>query len=260
MSATQDPQRIAVKARYGFADWGGKTRGDVSGFIANFLLPPTAIEGWVRENREEVAPFFRGKRTTRLTYTTAASRAAERVLITVTECDSVLDSHESLIDTVMTYMAPSLPKCETLGLEIGDVCFGCHGDLQVAVIFARYNLLVGVDSIGANPIKVNPIALDIDSFLTGEPAATGKPGGPTATLSLSSQSVGVDGEVILTVATTDPAGREVMTKIQATGGTLSRSKDQYIYRATQRGSHMVSLFVVNEDGLVSKDARGITVS
>jgi hypothetical protein len=257
MSATDDEQRRAVKDRYDFSGWAGKTRGDASGLIAKFLLPSNALVGWVRENKEEVAPFFRGRRTIRLTYSPVAPNAGERALITVTECDSVLDSHESLIDTVMTYMAPSLPRCESLGFEIGDVCFGCHGELQVAVIFARYNLLVGVDSIGAKSIAVSPLARDIDSFLYGEPAVTRT--GPTSTLGLSAESVGSDDEVVLSVAATDPSGREIMTKLRATGGILFRRRDEYIYQAKGPGSHRISLFVVNEDGSVSQDARQLMV-
>jgi hypothetical protein len=81
------------------------------------------------------------------------------------ECNSVLDAHESLIDVVMTYMAPRLPRCETNGLEIGDICFGSHGDVNLSVIFARFNILVETKNAGTEPTSVDEFARAVDGII-----------------------------------------------------------------------------------------------
>lgn len=92
----------------------------------------------------------------------------QRLIVTVFECNSVEDAHESLIDVVMTYMAPSLPRCETRGLEIGDICFGSHGDVNLNVIFARFNILVEVKSAAPGPTSVDEFARRLDSLILRE--------------------------------------------------------------------------------------------
>ncbi|MHC4066797.1 MAG: hypothetical protein ACYSUI_20160, partial [Planctomycetota bacterium] len=68
-------------------------------------------------------------------------------------------------DVVIASMAPSLPPCGEVGIRAGDICFGSHGDFPTGTIFARYNVLVHVQSIGQTAVSVGPFAAAIDELL-----------------------------------------------------------------------------------------------
>jgi hypothetical protein len=156
--------RNQVKTNYEFSTWAGRTK-DGAGFqVSNFAIRSQDLEGWSEEQSEELPATKRQRRVVRYVFNSPDPRS-QRLIVTVFECNSVEDAHESLIDVVMTYMAPSLPRCETRGLEIGDICFGSHGDVNLNVIFARFNILVEVKSATPGPTSVDEFARSLDSLI-----------------------------------------------------------------------------------------------
>ena len=157
--------RNRVKANYEFSTWAGHTReGTQDVRLTDVRISPEEIKGWKLEQAEEL-PSVRQRRERRYIYVSLESGGRRRLLLTTLECNSVLDAHESLIDVVMTYMAPRLPRCETKGLEVGDICFGSHGDVNLSVIFARFNILAEIKNAGTEPTSVDEFALAVDSVI-----------------------------------------------------------------------------------------------
>jgi hypothetical protein len=65
-------------------------------------------------------------------------------------------------------MAPKLPKCETKNLTVGDVCFGSHGDVNLSVIFARFNILSEIAVATPGSVSVDEIAKAVDSLILNQ--------------------------------------------------------------------------------------------
>jgi hypothetical protein len=160
----EDAYRERVKANYEFSSWAGRTKEGADFQLSKFAIRPQDLEGWMQEQSEELPPTNRQRRVVRYVFNSAGARG-QRLIVTVFECNSMEDAHESLIDVVMTYMAPNLPRCETRGLEIGDICFGSHGEVNLNVIFARFNILVEVKSASPGTTSVDEFAWRVDYLI-----------------------------------------------------------------------------------------------
>jgi hypothetical protein len=155
--------RNRVKENYGFSEWGGHTKeGDRHVRLTNVLLITEEFKGWELAEKEDLPASARQLRVLRYVFSASKDR---RMVSTIFECNSVLDAHESLIDVVMTYMAPKLPRCETKGLEIGDVCFAGHGEINLSVIFARFNILAEIQRVGTVATSVDEFAKSVDALI-----------------------------------------------------------------------------------------------
>jgi len=150
-----------VKASYRFAEWVERTR-EVHRDIRHFVIHSDALQGYELQEHEDLPPSERQRRIVRYIFNPAGEDARRRLIVTVFECHSVRDAHETLIDVVARYMAPYLPRCETKGLEVGDICFGSHGPVSLNVIFARFNILVELKSTSLEGPEVDDLARGID--------------------------------------------------------------------------------------------------
>jgi hypothetical protein len=161
---SDDAYRDQVKQNYEFAQWAGRTReGDANVRVTGFTLAG-GRENFTIDQREDLTPSDRQNRVTRYICVAPAGRGPVRIA-TVFECKSVNDAHETLIDVVMTYMARNLPRCETRGLTVGDICFGSHGEVNLSLIFARFNILVEIKSTTPGTTPVDELARAIDSLI-----------------------------------------------------------------------------------------------
>jgi hypothetical protein len=164
---SEEAFRERVKQNYDFYQWAGHTKeGDRNVRISGFVLPSKANMFEVVE-KEDLSPSNRQDRVTRY-ISVSPPGGNRRIITTVFECKTVAEAHETLIDIVMTYMAPSLPKCETTGLSVGDICFGSHGDVNLSVIFARFNILSEIKSATPGPTSVDEFARALDSLILNQ--------------------------------------------------------------------------------------------
>lgn len=164
--------RNQVKTNYEFSAWAGRTKDGADFQLSKIDLSSQDVEGWRVEESEELPATERQRRVVRYIFNSSGKPGGQRLIVTVFECNSVNDAHESLIDVVMTYMAPSLPRCATRGLEIGDICFGSHGDVNLNVIFARFNILVEIKSATPGPTPVDSLARSLDSLILNQSRGT----------------------------------------------------------------------------------------
>jgi len=265
ISQAHSDHRNKVKERYGFAAWGGKTRGPEAGLTRNFLIPWKYLSPFKVERQEVTPVSLREGREVTYIFISPEAPKDERLLIRVWECDGVATAHEALIDVVMTFMATSLPPCSSLDLEIGDVCFGSHGNRQVAMIFARNNLLIDIRSLGLRKLAVSSYAAKLDqliggdlrNFLVMEPKDS-KP--VSFEFQLSSDTAGVDGEIVVKVAAADPGVKDFMVLLLGTGGTFMPRGEDFVFLAKTLGSHLLRIIAVNEEGQVAQQERTIQVA
>ena len=172
---SEDEYRERVKVNYEFSSWAGRTKEGADFQLSNFAIRSQDLKGWTEAQSEGWPGAKRQRRVVRYVFSSPDARG-QRLNVTVFECNSVEDAHESLIDVVMTYMAPSLPRCETRGLQIGDICFGSHGEVNLNVIFARFNILVEVKSATPGPTSVDEFARSLDSLIYNQYLKTRSPG------------------------------------------------------------------------------------
>ena len=162
---SDEDYRERVKQNYDFPAWVGRTKeGGSTVRVTGFDLTTKAENRFAVEQKEDLPPSSRQQRVTRYV-STSAQHQGQRFITTIFECKSVTEAHETLIDVVMTYMAPKLPTCETRGLPIGDICFAGHGEVNLLVIFARFNILVEVKSATPGPTSVDEFARTIDALI-----------------------------------------------------------------------------------------------
>jgi hypothetical protein len=170
---TDDAYRNQVKVNYEFSSWAGQTKvGNNNVRLLDFRIESEDLQEWKLEEKEELPASTRQQRVVRYIHSPVRESSSQRYVSTVFECNSVFDAHETLIDVVMTYMAARLPRCETRGLEIGDICFGSHGEVNLSVIFARFNILVEIQSAISGPAPVNAFAANVDSLILGRYSRT----------------------------------------------------------------------------------------
>ena len=168
--------RNQVKTRYEFSSWAGHVKeGDRNARLGDVLVLPIVLESWRLEEHENLPSFSRQQHVVRYVYNSARGDGGPRVASTVFSCESVLEAHETLIDVVMTYMAPNLPRCETKGVEVGDICFGSHGELNLSMIFARFNILVEIKNAGREAVSVNEFAENVDALILSQYRGNEKP-------------------------------------------------------------------------------------
>jgi len=158
----------SVKASYRFAEWAGRTK-EVHRDIRHFVINSNDLEKYTLQEHEDLPPSDRQRRIVRYIFNPADEDARRRLIATVFECHSVRDAHETLIEVVAHYMAPYLPRCETKGLEVGDICFGGHGPVSINVIFARFNILIELKSTSLDGPEVDELARGIDFLIVNWP-------------------------------------------------------------------------------------------
>ena len=164
---SEEAFRERVKQNYEFYQWANHTKeGNSNVKISGFVLPSRGNVFEVVE-KEDLPLSNRQDHVTRYICVSPPG-GNRRIITTVFECKSVTEAHETLIDVVMTYMAPKLPKCETKNLTVGDVCFGSHGDVNLSVIFARFNILSEIAVAIPGSVSVDEIAKAVDSLILNQ--------------------------------------------------------------------------------------------
>ncbi|MFZ1219463.1 MAG: hypothetical protein WAO00_09225 [Chthoniobacterales bacterium] len=150
--------RSAIKERYGFAAWP----------LTPVARPLAEKRGFVPK-QAEVRPFLLERRRAlpdhRNAYIDFYHRADDpQVLfsVTVIEHQTPEEAHEALVDFLTTVMAPTLPATSEKGIEVGDVGFAGHAEVQTDVCFTRGTVFIRVQSIGDKEASVKELAEILD--------------------------------------------------------------------------------------------------
>ena len=87
----------------------------------------------------------------------------QRVMVRVSEHPSHEDALLALLLILTQSMAPTLPRLDERGINLGDVGFCGHSEEITSLIFVRYNVLIDIRSIGKEPVSVIALAEHADA-------------------------------------------------------------------------------------------------
>jgi hypothetical protein len=232
-------------------DWFGTTRSPHALLCCDFPLGTRILGGLALEASEVLSSIASERCATRFIYSSPESRATRRVVIHLYEADSVTHAHRVLLDLLAHHMAPR-PRCSAEGLELGDVCFGTEDGSRTAVLFASYNLVVDVRSVGIERRGVTDFAARIDDQIRAETqveAPKGESDIPVVeVLVVPSEPLRREEPVELEFGVVDPKNRGFTLKIVATGGTLERHDHTYAYTPRESGQQTLRVIATNPEG------------
>lgn len=86
-----------------------------------------------------------------------------RIMVRVSEYSSHDKARLALLNEISFSTAMTLPRLDSLGIEVGDVGFTGHGDIPTSIVFVRHNILVDIRSIGEEPISVMEFSQLVDN-------------------------------------------------------------------------------------------------
>jgi hypothetical protein len=252
-----DEFRQLRKEQHKFVEWAGKAKSNYSGFCLDFLLPTGAIKDLFLMEKINTPNLYRGENTERFILRSQDKRA----IVTVIECNSINECHESIIDYMMDSSLPEFPTCERFGMNVGDICFGN----RIAAIFARFNIMCTIRSGTEPDPDLSEVIKEIDNLILKKPEVDTERRRYKPRIiqfrvsSLSQYTLKLGSEAVISFKVSDPNKKALMKKLYATGGLLYRKNGLIFYRPDFAGNHKIELFVTNEDGYSSNAELDITV-
>ena len=259
----EDSFRESIKEMSSFPNWVGRTRGEeFSGFFMNIVIPDRIFTSFSLLRTSEPPTQFDARKVKRYLYAGDRSKGKKETLIEVmlTECNSIINAHESIIDFMANCMASKIPRGEERGITIGDISFTGHGKKLLSIIFARNNIMAVVRSVGDLDLDVKAFAKKVDEFLGSKGKTAKSRNAPKiSTFKLSTQQTPAGGTIKISFNATDPRGKNLMFKLFTTAGPISMQDNEPILECKKLGKHRVDLYVINEDSLVSNSKLDLSV-
>jgi len=259
----EDSFRETRKEMSGFPNWAGRTRGEeFSGFFINIVIPDRIFSRFSLLPTSEPSTHNHARKVRRYLYAGDRSKGKKETLIEVilTECNSIINAHESIIDFMANCMASKLPRGEERGITIGDISFAGHGKRLLSIIFARNNAMAVVRSVGDLDLDVKSFAKKVDEFLDSKGKTAKSRNAPKiSTFKLSTQQTPAGGTVNISFNVTDPRGKDLMFKLFTTAGPISMQDNNLILECKKSGKHKVELYAINEDSVASNSELDLSV-
>lgn len=164
MTDNQQAMLDKVKEAHKFSSWANQSLKYEGELPYRFYLDPERLGDFSLDQRKPFPVNLGTERHSVIDYlVNAKAKEPHRIAVTIHEFETVEDAHMGLVDILSRSMAPQLPSGEELGIELGDVSFGGHGDTQSSLFFTRFNLLVKVESVSERSQSVQALAEMIDS-------------------------------------------------------------------------------------------------
>lgn len=143
----------ALKSDYNYQNWQNKIK--IPDRISNRYLPNhSKISDFVLEKRRAIPDtshrfidYFRHKIDKDI-----------RVAISISEFRTIEEAHEGLLHILCHCSAPNIPTGEMKGIEVGDISFCGHQDVQTSIFYTRNNVLIKIESVGKKDFPINEIA------------------------------------------------------------------------------------------------------
>ncbi|MDK1032655.1 MAG: hypothetical protein QGD94_11650, partial [Planctomycetia bacterium] len=145
-----DAQRIsAVKQPYDFNKWAGKTKvayARLASMGADIDLSDLPGVTMVREDPIERRPDDSLSRT--YIFRPAGNERGKggQIVVRLMKGKKVMDAHTALLNMLLGCAFGPLPRGETKGLEVGDICFTGLNRVASSATFVRNNVLVDISS------------------------------------------------------------------------------------------------------------------
>jgi hypothetical protein len=248
----------------GFANWVGRTRGDeFSGFFMNIVIPDGIFSTLLSLQSSEPPTQSHARKVRRYLYAGDRSKGKKETLIEVilTECNSIINAHESIIDFMANSMAYKIPRGEERGITIGDISFVGYGKRLLSITFARNNVMAIVRSVGNLDIDVKSFAKKVDEFIRskGKKTVKSKNAPIISAFTLSTQQTTAGATIKVSFNAIDPRGKDLMFKLFTTAGPISMRDNDLILECKKLGKHKVELYAINEDSFASNSKLNVSV-
>jgi hypothetical protein len=186
-----------------------------------------------------------------------AAPERELVSVNVAELPDWRRAQRHLLSMLDHSMRGELPRATGPLRELGDVTFAARApesDVAAAVLFARSNIAVAVNSAGSATVDVSRFALVVDRMLSAiAPDADGLVPRPTsrAVAMLAKEATG-ELPLDLDLGKADGA----WLKVVAPDGELRRHEDTLLYSAADPGAKTLQVFVFEPQPSVERGPSG----
>jgi len=182
--------------------------------------------------------------------------------VSVKVCDSVIGAQKELLKFLATCTL-RVPTGESLGLDVGDVCYAAkENGIFRTITFVRNNIFVRVHLVRMEetPPDISEVASRIDERIKGEAEAKGaeelnKP--IIKEFSVTEETVKVNSPVEVVLKIEDPKGEKVERFIDEGGGMVFEKDGRLFFKAEKPGEYSVTVYAMNEHFLVSR--RSVTI-
>lgn len=153
-----------VKEAHNFSSWAGQSLKFEGELPYRFYLDPERLGDYAIEQRKPFPETLSTERHSVIDYLANSSKKnPHRVAVTIHEFETIADAHMGMVEILSRSMAPRLPSGTELGIDLGDVSFGGHGEIQSTLFFSRFNILVKVESVSEQRQSVQDVAEMIDA-------------------------------------------------------------------------------------------------
>ncbi|MFX0095753.1 MAG: hypothetical protein ACFFBD_28705 [Candidatus Hodarchaeota archaeon] len=240
------------KRTQNFSEWAGKTNRSLFVFNFNLDLAPLFQEEWSIELADQMTNLEHAHKLDRIILQNK-TEPDKRVLIDLSECDSLLLAHERIIDEMAQCTIPRFPTGKDLGCFYGDVCFGS--------IWSRFNMTLSVGSIGAEPLveeQLKEINQNLDKLIYSFPKNQKKPVGTQnlvdepfpLKISFDQFQLKRGEKSALKLIPSKEVDsfdfKKISGKIAALGGEISRQGDRFYYHAKYKGIHNTQAILIGK--------------
>lgn len=251
-----------AKQTYDFDNWSGKDGKLKQGLNLKAVdLSPFTVAS------ERNRLFTSGQFVFRYATTEGAAKQVFEVSLRV--LDSVAEAQEELIGFLSTCTG-KLPKGDSMGLEVGDVCFAAKdGDCYRRIVFVRNNIFLSLSLMPAAksaeaqiPPDISEIAGKIDAQikLAEEAEKTEELKKPVISEFTAASSVTKpDTPVEVTLEVSSPGGGKVDLFFDQAGAMVYEHEGKRYFRAEKPGTYTITVCAVNEHFLVSRKSLVIEV-
>ncbi|MHC4599699.1 MAG: hypothetical protein ACYS47_11900 [Planctomycetota bacterium] len=255
-----------AKKTYDFPNWPGKNGASKQGLrLEKMDLSPFVV----LTARNRFTPDA-SERTLR--YGIKTEKGLSRPLFEVSL--KVLDTPKEAQLELLKFLAcctVTVPRGEELGLAAGDVSFAAkREDLFHTVLFARNNLVLRLALFpralapeSGTPPELSRIAGKIDEAAKAwaeapTPETLDKPVISEFTAKNATVEAGAELEIVLKYA--DPQGAKTTLHFDEGGGMVYQRDGRRVFRAEKPGAYTVTVYVANENFLVSRKSLTVTVT
>jgi hypothetical protein len=257
-TTSNDEYRKLRKTTVGFHNWAGMISGQEFIFIINMFLTAKIFTELSLLKVGESEAKYHSKRVTRYLYSGKKDTLIE---IIISECNSILDAHESILDFILGSMMNKIPTGEEKATSVGDISFVGYGENILSITFARDNIMAIVRSVGNVETNVISYATRIDHLILSKDEQTKSSNAPViSSFNISSTQITLGEKTRISFSSVDPRNKSLMYKIFSTAGPISMHNDELFIEAKKVGNHVVKLYAINENGLASTSELRLQVS
>jgi hypothetical protein len=234
-----------METQYDVKGWAEETSVGRRVFNYNFHMSGGELAGW---QLVKTVPMHADRQVTETTYLWQSEDAPGRhvVRVNIAALANWRAAQKHLVTMLAHTMRPDLPRASGALAAVGDIEFVARmpeTDVPAAVLFARGNIAVAVNSVGSVAVDVSDIAETVDRLLTESPAKL-PPSVRRSATRLSPKVVDVkkkDG--VMLVKSLRKTG-DLWLKVIASDGELHRKADALVYKSAQPGRRAVEIFSI----------------